>query len=251
MEKTLTHLFGNVLPRCCSLRTLTLDLLEHRGPQDRHLFYEEVVRCLASSSTTRVKDRFGSLSSIMVTHTPLCWPPRAALESLVLEKLVLPPSAEWDRLVSPSLVLTWCQDQQRNERFAKKLQRMGLIVPAIRQVNLDVAYRKTSPVAPHDSRTANAGVIYDSIRSFHPAFGRPTAFENPVEHISQSSVGYLIPSIVGINDQYQHHREVQWVRCLSRKATTVLTSSSEIGLSKAATFMTKSRCNIEANVHLK
>jgi hypothetical protein len=194
LEK-LTHLFGNVLPRCYSMRTLTLDLLEiHPGTvnrQDPHVFYEEIVRCIAAFSTTRAKDPFGSVSSIKVTLTPFPvsgftergLPPGIVLGSVWLKKRVLPPNATWDRLVSPSLVLTWRRDQRRKEHPAKRLQPLGLIVPAIRQINQDVAYQKTSTVAPYDSRTANASVIYDSIRSFHPAFGSPST-----EHMSQRSV---------------------------------------------------------------
>jgi hypothetical protein len=193
LEK-LTHLFGNVLPKCCSLSNLTLHLNdpypESSGPQTRHAFYEEITRCIATSSPMRAKDPFGSVSSIKVTYTThveciASSPPTGANDQFGSlsktrriprvawpeEKHVLPPNATWDRLVSPSLLLTWCR-KQRIEHSANRIQPLGLIVEAIRQINQNVAYWKTSHAAPHDSRIANASAIYDSICTFHPDFGR-------------------------------------------------------------------------------
>jgi hypothetical protein len=172
--ETLTHLFGNVLPKCSSLSTLTLDLHDahpNRSPGSGHLFYEEIVRCIASSSPVRAKDRFGSLLSIKVSY--------AAYDASGWRMFVASPNETWDRHVSPPLLLTWC----RKQRNAKRLP-LGLIVAAMRQINQNVAYRKTSVVKPCDSRAANASAIYDTICTFHPAFGRglaptaPAAVEN-------------------------------------------------------------------------
>jgi hypothetical protein len=173
----LTHLFGHVLPKCSSLSSLTLDLYHAYPTSYPRPLYEEIVRSIASSSPARIKDRFGSLSSIKVLFSYFAYGASGRRNLLVL-----PPSETWDRLVSPSLLLTWCR-KQRNGHSAKRLP-LGLIVAAMRQINQNVAYRKTSVVKPCDSRAANASAIYDTICTFHPAFGRglaptaPAAVEN-------------------------------------------------------------------------
>jgi hypothetical protein len=165
LEK-LTYLFGQVLPRCCSLSALTLALYDHcresRELEQQNALCEEIVHCIASSRALPAKNRFGSLSSIKITRH--CYVPFSE------KNLVLPPNQTWDRHVSPSLVLTWCR-QQRNENSAKRFLPPGIVAAAVSQINQNVVYRKTSTVAPRDSRTANAGVIYDFIYLFHRAFG--------------------------------------------------------------------------------
>jgi hypothetical protein len=162
--ETLTYLFGRVLPRCRSLSTLTLASQSYgcdsSTRQRQDAFCEEIVRCMTSSTQTEAKDRFGSLWSIKITRDFYGFK----------KKRVLRPSSTWDRLVSPSLVLTWSR-RQRNEHSAHRRLPLGLIAAAVRQINHNVMYRKTSDVAPHDSRTANAGAIYDFICCFHPALG--------------------------------------------------------------------------------
>jgi hypothetical protein len=162
--ETLTYLFGRVLPWCRSLSTLTLASQSYgcdsSTRQRQDAFCEEIVRCITSSTPRQAKDRFGSLWSIKITRDFYGFK----------KKRVLRPSSTWDRLVSPSLVLTWCR-RQRNEHPTNRPLPLGLIVAAVCRINQNVAYRKTSDVAPHDSRTANAGAIYDFICCFHPALG--------------------------------------------------------------------------------
>jgi hypothetical protein len=166
--ETMTYLFGQVLPKCCSLSALTLALQDYCGDEScstrerQDVFCKEIVDCIASSRPKRAKARFGSLSSINIT--------RVRPIDHTNKELVLPPNETWDGLVSPSLVLAWCG----KEHCSKRLQPPGIIVAAVSQINQNVVYRKTSRVAPRDSRTANAGVIYYFIYLFHPAFGIQT-----------------------------------------------------------------------------
>jgi hypothetical protein len=162
----LSYLFGHVLPRCSSLSTVTLALQDYCSDSCTHQrqdsFCGEIVHCIASSCPPGVKNRFGSLSSIKIT--------RKRVIHVSDRQLVLPPNETWDRLVSPSLLRAWCRNH-RTENAANRFLPPGVIASAVRQINLNVVYRKTSIVMPHDSRTANAGVIYDFICLNHPSFG--------------------------------------------------------------------------------
>jgi hypothetical protein len=174
-RKTLEYLCEHVLPKCRSLRNVTLDFMvqEFMGPwrlpdpDAPYFFREKILKCIADHSvppTGKLGDRFGSLVSLRVVTK------RGYIE---------PPSQTLNRIVWPPLSLSWCR-QSRNEHSwatsAPSAIPAGLVPSAIRAVNPDVVYVKTTGLdppllaCPFDSRTANAGVIYDVVRSFHPTF---------------------------------------------------------------------------------
>jgi hypothetical protein len=167
-RKPLEYLFEQVLPKCRSLRSLTLKITNWVSEDDIDLsdFREIIFQHIAASAAgTRVL-RFGSLVSL-----------RLITESY--EDVVDAPSEIFNRILSPSLALSWCQQSRNEHSWATSpvLAVPGGLVPSmVRATNQDVIYVKTTGQKPSDiplpfdSRTANATVIYDLVRLFYASF---------------------------------------------------------------------------------
>jgi hypothetical protein len=170
--KTLEYLFQCVLPKCRSLRSLTLEFtFSYPWCEQPLLFFEKVVQSVAVSSLPprrKLKSRFGSLVSLQVR--------------IVTGTRVVPtetPNEMLNRIVSPSLAFSWCQQSRNEHSWAtspKLAVSAGLIPSMVCAINQDIIYVKTagrSPLdipRPFDSRSANVTIIYDLVRSFHPGF---------------------------------------------------------------------------------
>jgi hypothetical protein len=170
--KTLEYLFQCVLPKCRSLRSLTLEFtFSYPWCEQPLLFFEKVVQSVAVSSLPprrKLKSRFGSLVSLQVR--------------IVTGTRVVPtetPNEILNRIVSPSLALSWCQQSRNEHSWAtspKLVVSAGLIPSMVCAINQDIIYVKTTGQSPpdiprpYDSRSANVTIIYDLVRSFHPGF---------------------------------------------------------------------------------
>jgi hypothetical protein len=169
-RKPLEHLFEQVLPKCRSLRSLSLELTDtdflHDDVGAALAFHKYILQYIAASSAGKHGNRFGSLVSLRLI---------TKLSSNVVDA----PSEIFNRIVSPSLALNWCQ-QSRNEHSwatsAVLAVPEGLVPSMVRATNQDIVYVKTTGETPpdislpFDSRTANAAVIYDLVRSFRASF---------------------------------------------------------------------------------
>jgi hypothetical protein len=171
--KTLEYLFQIVLPKCRSLRSLTL-AFSIECFEDRLLFFEKVVQCIATSSLSprrKLKTRFGSLVSLRI----FTFRGTEATEA---------PNEMFNRIVSHSLALSWCEQSRNEQSWSDSVELAvpaGLVASMVCATNQDVVYVKTTGHAlrdtprPFDSRTANVSVIYDLVRSFHPDFSESEA----------------------------------------------------------------------------
>jgi hypothetical protein len=161
LEK-LRHIFGHVIPKCCSLRSLSVELDERYGSRIQYENVTQVIAAATLASYGAGNSRLGSLVSITMKYSER------------QSSVVLSPNETWDRVVSPSLSLSWSL-QQRNVHSWSKSPKLalppGLIGQAVLQTNRNVVYKKTTEGTPCDSRTANASVIYDFVQAFHRSFG--------------------------------------------------------------------------------
>jgi hypothetical protein len=177
-HENLEYLFRHVLPNCCSLNNVALNLRDEdrRHDQPRDAFFEEVVQIIHMSSpaaSSSVPNRFGSVFSLQLTHS--------VEHSRNIWYTPASPTETWDKLVSPSLVLSWCR-QQRNEQSWATLPKLflpsGLMGRMVHLTNRNVVYAKTAHylsekgLSPFDPSIANASVIYETLRLFHPSLGQ-------------------------------------------------------------------------------
>jgi hypothetical protein len=159
-RSNLEYLFQHVLPKCCFLRRLTLNI-SRGSPLFAFPFGREMTRLVVDSSAQAAGlHRFGSVMSINITYT--CFSGKV---------IVIPPNENWDKLVSPSLVLNWCRSQGTESAFSGPSQHPALIGRAISQTNQNVVYKKTSNMKPREPRPANASVVYSLLsQSYFPTY---------------------------------------------------------------------------------
>jgi hypothetical protein len=177
-RENLEYLFRHVLPKCCSLSHVALNLRDEdrHHDQPRDAFFEEVEQIIHMSSpaaSSSVLNRFGSVFSLKLTHS--------VEHSRKIWYTPASPTETWDKLVSPSLVLSWCRHQRNEQSWAtspRLLLPSGLIGRMVHLTNRNVVYAKTAHylsekgLSPFDPSIANASVIYETLRMFHPSLGQ-------------------------------------------------------------------------------
>jgi hypothetical protein len=150
-------LVREVLPTHASLRELLMRVIVQDSTGDDRGHFATVPECLKVFGV-------GCLSFLNVDLF--------MAKNGTLDRQHLSTTEWWDEFISPALLLNWYLDHQPNcARLKSSLPAQeegepgsGVVELVIQSVNRDILYPKTTYHAPYDSRTANAGVIYDMLR---------------------------------------------------------------------------------------
>jgi hypothetical protein len=73
--------------------------------------------------------------------------------------------ASWDRIIFPRLALNWWYGNYFQKRISGGSDQWALVPWIVQAVNLGIVYRKTTFHTPHDTSSANAGVLFALVRT--------------------------------------------------------------------------------------
>jgi hypothetical protein len=150
-------LIRDVLPAHASLREMRMRVIVQDSTGDDRGHFSVVSECLQVSGV-------GSLSFLDVEIVS------GKFGTYQCHSLSMNES--WDKFISPALLLNWYLDHHPNcTRVKTPLSAQeegepgsGVVELVVQSINRGILYPKTTHHAPYDSRTANAGVIYDVLR---------------------------------------------------------------------------------------